>query len=162
MTAAASGLPTLPLTDGPASPSPFLRAWLVFLARVLLGLIFGMAGYWKTFELTPVGHYELYFEPFIESTWLPIWILWPSGVTIPIVEFVTGWLLVAGLRVRESLVAIGVILIVVTYGHLLQDPLYVLTGHVIPRFLLVLVVVVFHADDRFSIDAWWHRRRTGP
>jgi len=31
------------------------RAWAIFFARVILGLIFFMAGVWKTFTLTPFG-----------------------------------------------------------------------------------------------------------
>ena len=139
-------------------PSLFLRAWAVGVARVVLGLIFGMAGWYKTFVQTPVGHYEQFFAPFAESTWLPVWALWITGVTIPIVEFVAGWLVLVGFRMREAIVALGVVLIVVTYGHLLQDHLFVFTSHVIPRLGLLLVVVLLAADDRFSVDAWLQRK----
>jgi len=54
-----------------------MRAWAVFFARVILGLIFGMAGYWKCFVLTPTGHAVKYFLPFAD-TWIPIWLLWPA------------------------------------------------------------------------------------
>ena len=140
-------------------PSLFLRAWAVGVARVVLGLIFGMAGWYKTFVQTPAGHYEQFFAPFAESTWLPVWALWITGVTIPLVEFVAGWLVVVGFRMREAIVALGVVLIVVTYGHLLQDHLFVFTSHVIPRLGLLLVVVFLAADDRFSVDAWLRKER---
>ena len=139
--------------------SPFMRAWAVGVARVVLGLIFGMAGYYKTFIQTPTGHFEQYFLPFAETTWLPLWALWVTGVTIPLVEFAAGWLVVAGFRMREALVALGVVLIIVTYGHLLEAHLFVFTDHVIPRLGLLLVVVFLGADDRFSVDAWLRARR---
>jgi uncharacterized membrane protein YphA (DoxX/SURF4 family) len=141
----------------PAS-STILRPWALLCARIVLGLIFGMAGYWKCFELTPVGHFQTYFLPFAD-TWLPLWLLWTVGLTVPIVELVAGWLLVVGFRIRESLVGLGLVLIVVTYGHLLEDALYDLTNHVIPRLALLMVVALLGSDDRFSIDAWLHARK---
>jgi hypothetical protein len=84
-----------------------LRGVGLLTARVILGLIFGMAGYWKTFELTPVGHArKLFIGPYAD-TWIPMWMLWATGTVIPVVELVAGWLLVAGWRVREALIALA-------------------------------------------------------
>jgi hypothetical protein len=135
-----------------------LTAWAVFCARCILGLIFGMAGYWKTFVLTPTGHYHRFFEPYV-GTWIPVWLLWATGVTIPLVEFAFGWLLMLGLWIEASLVALGVVLITVTYGHLLKEPLYSFTGHVIPRFALLAFVALLAGHDRYSLDAWLRARR---
>jgi thiosulfate dehydrogenase (quinone) large subunit len=136
-----------------------VRAWAIAFARVILGLIFGMAGYWKCFVLTPPGHVRLFFLPYAD-TWIPVWLLWTVGLIIPVVELVAGWLLVLGFRVRESLFALGVVLVTVTYGHLLKEPLYSLSGHVIPRLGLLAFVALLIEEDRFSIDRWWrHRRR---
>ena len=135
-----------------------MRAWAVAFARIILGLIFGMAGYWKCFVLTPPGHVRRFFLPYAD-TWIPIWLLWTIGLIIPIVEFVAGWLLVVGFRVRESLVALGFVLVVVTYGHLLKEPLYSFTDHVIPRFALLAFVALLIDHDRFSVDGWRRPRR---
>lgn len=130
-------------------------------ARVILGLIFGMAGYWKVFELTPVGHAQKLFIGPYADTWVPVWMLWTTGTVIPIVELIAGWLLVVGWRVRESLVALALVLVTVTYGHLLLEPLFNFNGHVIPRTLLLLVLALTpRADDILSIDAWRTRRTT--
>jgi thiosulfate dehydrogenase (quinone) large subunit len=134
-----------------------LTAWAVLCARVILGLIFGMAGYWKTFVLTPAGHYHRYFEPYV-GTWIPVWLLWSVGVVIPFVEFAFGWLLVVGLWIEPSLVALGIVLMTVTYGHLLKEPLYSFTGHVIPRFALLAFVALLADRDRYSIDSWLRAR----
>ena len=41
------------------------RAWAIFFARAILGLIFFMAGVWKVFQLGPLGHARRYFvEPY--------------------------------------------------------------------------------------------------
>ena len=133
-----------------------LRPWALLFARVVLGLIFGMAGYYKCFVMTPAGHARhLFIEPYAGSTWLPVWLLWTFGVIIPIVELIAGWLLVVGLRIRESLIAVGFVLMIVTYGHLLKEPLYSFSGHVIPRLALLLFIALLPpADDRFSVDEW--------
>jgi thiosulfate dehydrogenase (quinone) large subunit len=135
-----------------------MRAWAIAFARVILGLIFGMAGYWKCFVLTPSGHVQRFFLPYAD-TWIPVWLLWAVGSVIPVVELVAGWLLVVGYRVRESLVALGFVLVTVTYGHLLKDPLYSFSDHVIPRLALLVFVALLIDDDQFAVDYWWRRHQ---
>jgi len=75
------------------------------------------------------------------------------GVTIPFVELIAGAMVILGLCVRKALVALGFVLAVVTFGHLLKEPLYEFHTHVIPRLALVLFILVLpRADDRFSLD----------
>jgi uncharacterized membrane protein YphA (DoxX/SURF4 family) len=136
------------------------RAWAILFARGVLGLIFFMAGVWKVFALTPVGHAHKYFVDPYSDTFLPTWSLWAVGVTVPVVELVAGALLILGLRVRAALIALGFVLLVVTFGHLLKEPLYEFHTHVIPRLALLLFVLVLpREEDRFSLDALLERRR---
>jgi uncharacterized membrane protein YphA (DoxX/SURF4 family) len=138
----------------------WMRTWAVFLARVILGLIFGMAGWYKVFVLTPPGHAAQYFTGPYADSWMPMWLLYAAGVTVPFIELVGGWLLVAGWRIRDAMIALGLVLILVTYGHLLANHLFDFTGHVIPRLaLLVFVSMVPRAVDRLSVDAWLAGRR---
>ena len=51
------------------------RGWAVLFARLVLGLIFFMAGFWKVFQLGPLEHVRKYFLPFAD-TFLPVWSLW--------------------------------------------------------------------------------------
>jgi len=133
-------------------PKDFHRAWALLFARFVLGLIFFMAGIWKVFQLGPVGHARKYFLPF-SDTFLPIWSLWFVGVSIPLIELIAGALVILGLRVRDALVALGFVLVIVTFGHLLREPLYDLTGHVIPRLALLLFVLWCpREEDRLSLD----------
>jgi len=61
-------------------------------------------------------------------------------------------LLLVGWRVREALIALGGVLVIVTFGHLLRVPLYPFHEHVIPRLaLLVFLLAMPRADDRFTI-----------
>src|SRR6266436_1176958 len=99
------------------------KSWALLFARLVLGLIFFMAGVWKVFSLGPLEHARKYFLPFAD-TFLPVWSLWAVGVVIPLVELLAGALVIVGLRTREALVALGFVIAVVTFGHLLHEPLY--------------------------------------
>ena len=111
------------------------RCWAVFVARVILGLIFLMAGIWKVFELGAVEHARNLFVVAYEGTFLPAWSLWATGRRPgPGVE---------------------------AFGHLLAEPLYAFNTHAIPRTLLLVVVLVLFEEDRWSVDAWLQRKREG-
>ena len=135
------------------------RAWAMLLARSILGLIFFMAGVWKVLQLGPLQHARRFFvEPYAES-FLPGWSLWATGTAIPVVELIAGAMILAGWRTRAALLALGGVLVIVTFGHLLAEPLYAFNAHVIPRTALLLFLLVMPAgDDRFSIDHLLARR----
>jgi uncharacterized membrane protein YphA (DoxX/SURF4 family) len=134
------------------------RSWALLFARLVLGLIFFMAGVWKVFQLGPLEHARRYFLPF-SDTFLPVWSLWAVGVIIPFVELLAGGLLIIGLRIREALVLLGFVLAIVTFGHLLKEPLYEFHTHVIPRLALLLFLFMLpREEDRFSIDYLLKRR----
>ena len=61
---------------------------------------------------------------------------------------------------RIALVSLGFVLAIVTFGHLLDKPLYALHEHVIPRLALVLLLLLLPEEwDRFSVDGWRIARR---
>ncbi len=136
------------------------RSWAILFARGVLGWIFFMAGAYKVFTLTPAGHAHKWFVDPYAGTFLPMWSLWLTGVTIPCVELIAGLLMLVGWRVREASIALGFVLWIVTFGHLLKEPLYEFHTHVIPRLALLLFVLMLpREDDRFSIDGLLTKRR---
>src|SRR5260370_22252981 len=138
------------------------RSWALLFARLVLGLIFFMAGAWKVFQLGPLNHARKYFLPF-SDTFLPVWSLWAVGVVIPFIELIAGALVIIGLRTRDALVALGFVLAIVTFGHLLKDPLYEFHTHEIPRLAMLLFVFLIPREvDRFSIDYLIANRRAAP
>ena len=127
-------------------------AWAILFARLVLGLIFFMAGVYKVFQQGPIEHARQWFLPY-SDTFLPVWSLWAMGVAIPFVELIAGGMVIIGLRTRDALVALGFVLAVVTFGHLLKEPLYEFHTHVIPRLALLLFILLLPREaDRFSID----------
>ncbi len=117
-----------------------------------------MAGVYKVFDLTPAGHVQKWFLPY-RDTFLPTWSLWAVGLAIPFIEMIAGALLLVGWRIREALLSLGVVIVTVTFGHLLKEPLYPFHEHVIPRLALLLFLLVMPAEeDRFSLDGLLRRR----
>ncbi len=111
-----------------------------------------MAGVYKVFQMGPLEHARKYFLPY-SDTFLPIWSLWFAGTIVPFVELIGGALVLIGWRVREAVIALGFVLVLVTFGHLLKEPLYPFHEHVIPRLALVLFLLMIpREEDRFSIE----------
>ncbi len=141
------------------------RAWAVFFARWIGGLMWFMAGWTKCFAMGPVAHAEKFFiaSSHEVGAWMPDWLLWGVGTTIPTVELLAGGLLLLGLRTRDACVALGFVLIIVTYGHLLTDVAGAFWSpftHVFPRTVLLLPVLLLPREwDRLSLDALLARRR---
>ena len=132
-----------------------------FIVRWILGLLFLMAGYWKVFVLSPAAHAQQYFVDGFADTWIPALLLNVLGYAIPFVELAAGFLLCLGFRIREALIAVGLLLIVTTYGHALQQPLFDIDGHTFTRLALIVFLLLAPRDaERFSLDGWLRRRGT--
>lgn len=137
------------------------KGWARMFARVMVGTLFFMAGWWKCFELTPMAHARGAFVEGYADSWIPVFLLWGLGLAIPVVELVVGALLIVGWRTREALITVGFVLLIVTYGHALDEPLYSIQGHILPRGLLMLIALVLPSDeDKLSVDFWLARRAT--
>ena len=137
------------------------RALAAFVARVLLGLIFFMAGWWKVFDLGAVEHARSSFVGPYADTWLPAWALWATGTAVPFVELIGGGLMLVGWMRWPAALGLGGVLVLVTFGHLLAEPLFAFDTHVVPRTVLLVVVLALFEEDRWSVDAWLARRRAG-
>lgn len=131
------------------------RAAALFLARVLLGLVWLVGGIHKVFIWGAIEHAQKLFVIPYAGTFLPTWSLWASGTVIPFLEVIFPALVIVGLWTRPSLYLLGGILIFVTFGHLLLTPLALdrLEDFILARGALLLTVLMFPADeDRYSID----------
>jgi putative oxidoreductase len=145
--------------EGMSSQDVWSRAWGVAVARVVLGILFGMRGWDKVFNMTPAVHATKFFTGPYADSWIPQWLLWVTGVTIPFIELISGWLLVFGLFTRSALVGAGLVLMTVTYGHMLANPLFNDVFIFTRTAMLVVVAMVPRSFDRLSIDYWLSRRK---
>ena len=134
--------------------------WAAFIARWILGLMFFMAGVWRVFQLGPVEHARRFFvEPYAETI-LPAPLLWATGFAVPWVELIGGALLLVGLWRTRALIVLGMLLVVIVFGHTLVEPIYSFSQHVMPRLILLLFLLAIPADaDRWALDLG--RRTTG-
>ena len=131
------------------------RSWALLFARAVLGLIFFMVGVYKVFQQGPLEHARQWFIGPYAHSFLPTWSLWATGVSIPFVELIAGALVLVGYRTRAALLALGGVLVIVTFGHLLAEPLYEFHTHVIPRLALLLFILAMPPEaDRWSVDGW--------
>ena len=119
-----------------------------------------MASYWKVFVLTPVEHANQFFVEGFAETWIPEWLLYGLGLSIPLLELAAAILLCVGWRLREALIALGLLLIITTYGHALQDPFFDIDGHTFTRLALVILLLLAPAgSDKYSLDGWLAARK---
>ena len=134
-----------------------------FIARWIVGLLFLLAGYWKVFVLTATAHAENFFVKGFAEHWIPEWLLWGLGVGIPYFELLIGLLVCIGLKLRESLTLMGLLLIVTTYGHALQTPLFDIAGHTFTRLILIFIVLLLGwENDKFTADFWLAKKHRTP
>ena len=134
----------------------------MFLARVLLGLVWLVGGINKVFIWGPIDHARNLFVIPYAGTFLPAWSLWASGTVIPFLELIFPAFVIVGLWTRPSLYLLGGILIFVTFGHLLLTPLSLdrLEDFILARAVLLLTILMFPPEaDRCSIDSLLRRRR---
>jgi uncharacterized membrane protein YphA (DoxX/SURF4 family) len=129
------------------------------MVRIILGILFTMAAYWKIFVLSAGQHAAQFFVAGFEDSWIPHWLLSLLGHVIPFWELAAGLLLLAGFRLREVLVSLGLLLIITTYGHALKEPLFDITGHTFSRLvLIVFLLVMIEYKDRLCLDTWLEKR----
>jgi len=142
---------------------PSDRAWAIFFCRTILGFIFFMAGVYKCFVMTPFGHARHYFVGPYADTFLPTWSLWATGTIVPVVELVGGALVLVGFKTRPAVLSLGAVLVLVTFGHLLKEPLFAFHTHVIPRLgLLTVVLLLPREEDVLSVDGVLRSRELKP
>ena len=138
------------------------KAMAAFLSRTMVGLVFAYAGWWKVFELGALQHAERFFlgDEAIASSWIPHQLLWITGVTIPFLELGAGILVLIGYFTRWAMVGCGVLLLLTTYGHLLQNPLFDIDGHTFTRLALIIFWLLLPMGvDQLSVDHWRKGRR---
>ncbi len=129
------------------------------MVRLILGLLFFMAGYWKVFILSVKTHTEKFFIEGFSEHWIPEWLLVMLGYGVPYFELVTGFLIIVGLRLRAALIGVGFLLVMTTYGHTLQQPLFDIDGHTFTRLILIVFLLLTPLDaNRYSLDFLLKRR----
>lgn len=121
----------------------------VLMMRTLLGIIFLMQGYGKVFTWGMAGVYGS-FEPYEEK--LPAFLVKFAAYYTSFAELIGGLLLVLGLLRNYALYALGLVLLIVSFGHGLSAPIWDLS-HVFPRAVLLITLLLIPQQwDQWHLD----------
>ena len=128
------------------------------LLRLILGLIFFMQGFGKVVNW---GVDNVYNADFFLGTFkdlLPDFIILFTAYYTSYVELIAGFLLLIGFKTRYALYALASVLVIVTFGHGLAEPIWDLS-HVMYRLILLVALLLLPATwDRFSVDNFIRRK----
>lgn len=132
----------------------------VLTTRVLLGVIFFMQGYGKVFKWGVEKVYNMdFFYPTYKDM-LPDIIIRITAYYTLYVELIGGVLLIIGYKRDWALYGLATVLIIVSFGHGLAEPIWDMS-HVIFRAALLISLLLFPKEwDRYSLDARLIKRNT--
>lgn len=123
-----------------------------FTVRTILGLIFLMQGFGKIFTW---GMENVINAEFFNGTFkdiLPAYLINATAYYTSYIELIGGFLLLIGLKTNYALYALASVLIIVTFGHGLAEPIWDLS-HVMYRTILLVTLLILPKEwDKFSVD----------
>jgi uncharacterized membrane protein YphA (DoxX/SURF4 family) len=135
------------------------RAIAVLTTRLILGFIFLMQGFGKVFTwgVEKVYNMDFFHETFKEL--LPDYITHFTAYYTSYVELIGGLLLVLGLKKNYALYALASVLVIVTFGHGLAEPIWDLS-HVMYRAMFLIALLLLPEEwDIYSIDHYIHKHK---
>ncbi len=122
----------------------------IFFVRLLFGIIFFWQGYGKLFKWTITEVYESSFKSY-ESTFLPYFLLNFTAYFTSIGELFFGVLVIFGLLRTYAYYGLAIILLIVSFGHGLQTPLWDLQ-HVFIRTVFLVFLMLMFDKDKITLD----------
>ena len=123
-----------------------------FTVRVILGLIFLMQGYGKVFTWGVENVYEADFFLGTFGEIVPHSLIKVTAYYTSYIELIGGFMLVLGYKTNYALYALASVLIIVSFGHGLVEPIWDLS-HVIFRCILLVALLIFPVEwNKISID----------
>ena len=129
----------------------------VLTMRLILGFIFFFQGYGKVFKFGLNAVYNNFFlKPYSEL--LPDFLLLFTAYYTSIIELVGGLLLIIGLKRDHTLYALASVLVIVSFGHGLKDPIWNLSDVMNRTILLVTLLLLPKNLDRYSVDFLMKKR----
>ncbi|TDI67904.1 MAG: DoxX family protein [Bacteroidetes bacterium] len=124
----------------------------VLTLRLILGFIFLMQGFGKVFTWGVENVYNMDFFYGTYKDLLPEFIIRATAYYTSYVELIAGLLVVLGLKRDYALYALASVLVIVTFGHGLADPVWNLS-HVMYRTMLLVTLLILPREwDKFSMD----------
>ena len=124
----------------------------VLTLRLILGFIFLMQGFGKVFKWGVENVYNMDFFYGTYKALLPDFIIHATAYYTSYIELIAGLLVVLGLKRDYALYLLASVLVIVTFGHGLAEPIWNLS-HVMYRTILLVTLLILPREwDKFSID----------
>lgn len=128
---------------------------LVFLLRVILGILFFFQGYDKVFKVKISGVID-FFANETRNTKIPHWILQTSAYYTSYIEFLCGGMLIIGLFTKYSLYLLGIDMILVVGAFSMIKPMWDM-NQLFPRLILLSILLFLPEKwNTISVDHILH------
>ena len=123
----------------------------VLTIRLLLGVFFFFQGFGKVFKFGLDNVYKNFFQSSYADL-LPDFLLLFTAYYTSLVELIGGFLLVIGFKRDYALYALASVLVIVSIGHGLKDPIWDLSHVMYRAILLTSLLLLPKAWDTISVD----------
>lgn len=123
----------------------------LFTIRLTLGFLVLAQGFGKVFKFGVDGVYQNFFAETYKDL-LPDFLVIATAYYTSYVELIAGLMIVIGFKRDYALYALASVLVIVTFGHGLAEPIWD-TSHVMPRLILLAALLLLPKEwDKWSVD----------
>lgn len=119
--------------------------------RLILGFLFFWQGYGKVFKFGIDNVYNNFFKKTYQDL-LPDFLVLGTAYFTTFAELIAGFLLIIGLGRDWALYILAAVLVVVTFGHGMAEPIWD-ASHVLVRAVFLIPLLLLPKEwDTFSVD----------
>ncbi len=123
----------------------------IFTIRLVLGFLVLAQGFGKVFKFGVDNVYKNFFAETYKDL-LPDFLVVATAYYTSYVELIAGLMILIGFKRDYALYALASVLVIVTFGHGLAEPIWD-TSHVMPRLILLVALLLLPKEwDKWSVD----------
>lgn len=128
------------------------KAFGILIIRLLLGSIFFMQGFGKVFTwgVNQMMRMDFFYKPYEKI--LPDYIIFGTAYYTSYIELFGGLLLIIGFKRDIALRFLGSVLVIVSIGHGIAEPIWDLSHVIFRAFLLVSLLMMPKDWDIYRVD----------